>query len=399
MPKKDTRLIQQIKLNNLLSFGPDTPALELENLNVLIGPNGSGKSNLIDCIELIRALPGDLLRALRKIGGSADLVWKGYDILPWEKPNVTISTNIGLLLSNRKKSLNHFLNFGSEAHLFWVDEERIQIVNTAVNVIPTRLFTRNPNKSTIAVIKGNLLKTEEIETNFGSSVLGQLKDYTHYKELTKLGDSYSSIRIYRDWDFGRSSNLRKPQPADMPTDHLMEDLSNLGLYLNKIRRYPTVKKQLLEGLQDLYDGIDDFDVKIEGNTVQVFFVEGDYIIPATRLSDGTLHYLCLLAILLDPEPPPLICIEEPEMGLHPDILPGLARLLVSASERTQLIVTTHSDILVDALSEQPESVVVCEKHDGKTEMNRLKREDLSVWLEKYRLGELWIDGEIGGKRW
>ena len=131
----------------------------------------------------------------------------------------------------------------------------------------------------------------------------------------------------------------------------------------------------------------------------MFFTEGDFSIPATRLSDGTLRYLCLLAILCDPEPPPLICIEEPELGLHPDILPKLADRLVAASERTQLIVTTHSDILVDAMTERPEAVVVCEKHEGRTEMKRLRKEDLAAWLGKYRLGQLWIDGQLGGKRW
>jgi predicted ATPase len=138
---------------------------------------------------------------------------------------------------------------------------------------------------------------------------------------------------------------------------------------------------------------------VEGGSVQVFFTEGDFSIPATRLSDGTLRYLCLLAILCDPTPPPLICIEEPELGLHPDILPKMADLLVAASERTQLIVTTHSDILVDALTERPETVVVCEKHDGQTEMRRLKKDELAKWLDKYRLGQLWIDGQLGGTRW
>ena len=123
------------------------------------------------------------------------------------------------------------------------------------------------------------------------------------------------------------------------------------------------------------------------------------MIPATRLSDGTLRYLCLLAILCDPDPPPLICIEEPELGLHPDVLPKLADHLLAASRRTQLIVTTHSDVLVDAMSEQPESVVVCEKHHGATAMTRLAADDLQVWLQKYRLGELWIRGELGGTRW
>src|ERR1700742_3728706 len=88
--------------------------------------------------------------------------------------------------------------------------------------------------------------------------------------------------------------------------------------------------------------------------------------PAARLSDGTLRYLCLLTILLHPEPPPLICIEEPELGLHPDIIPKVADLLVDASHRTQLIVTTHSEALVSRLSEIPESVVVCERDDRGT---------------------------------
>ena len=181
---------------------------------------------------------------------------------------------------------------------------------------------------------------------------------------------------------------------------LEEDFSNLGLFLNRLKsQFPSAKRAILNALQDLYDGISDFEVNTDGNTVQVFLHEGDYAIPATRLSDGTLRYLCLLAILCDPEPPPLICIEEPELGLHPDILPKLADRLVAASERTQLIVTTHSDILVDAMTERPEAVVVCEKHGGQTEMKRLRREDLTVWLGKYRLGQLWIDGQLGGKRW
>jgi len=112
-----------------------------------------------------------------------------------------------------------------------------------------------------------------------------------------------------------------------------------------LRRDPAVRARLIEALKKLYDGIDDFDVQVEGGTVQVFFHEDGITVPATRLSDGTLRYLCLLAILCHPNPPPLMCIEEPELGLHPDILPTLADLIRKASERCQLIVTTHSDIL------------------------------------------------------
>ena len=77
----------------------------------------------------------------------------------------------------------------------------------------------------------------------------------------------------------------------------------------------------------------------------------------------------------------------------------MADLLVESSERTQLIVTTHSDVLVDALTDQPESVVVCEKHAGQTQMRRLDKVDLAKWLREYRLGDLWTSGELGGNRW
>jgi predicted ATPase len=171
------------------------------------------------------------------------------------------------------------------------------------------------------------------------------------------------------------------------------------LVLNRLRRDPAVKARVLTALKALYEGIEDYDVQIEGGTVQVFLQESGVTIPATRLSDGTLRYLSLLAILCHPDPPPLVCIEEPELGLHPDILPTLAALMREASENCQLIVTTHSDVLVDAMTDTPESVLVCEKHDGATQFRRLSADGLKPWLERYRLGELWTRGEIGGTRW
>jgi predicted ATPase len=94
-----------------------------------------------------------------------------------------------------------------------------------------------------------------------------------------------------------------------------------------------------------------------------------------------------------------MCIEEPELGLHPDVLPTLAGLLKEASQRTQLIVTTHSDVLMDAMSDTPESVVVAERGDNGTTLTRLNADKLKPWLEKYRLGQLWTRGDIGGTRW
>jgi predicted ATPase len=300
------------------------------------------------------------------------------------------------------KPIRHAVAFHPVSQAFSLDDERVEDTEVRYKdeddvYFYYRYQRGQPVVNTVREGQRRLAK-DTIEPD--RSILAQRRDPEAYPELAWLAQSYEKIRIYREWSFGRSAVFREPQKADVRNDTLEEDFSNLGLFLNRLKtRFPAAKKAILAGLKDLYEGITDFDVLIEGGTVQVFFTEGYFSIPATRLSDGTLRYLCLLAILCDPTPPPLICIEEPELGLHPDILPKVAELLIKASERTQLIVTTHSDILVDAMTETPECVVVCEKHDGKTEMNRLSAAKLKTWLEKYRLGQLWIEGQLGGKRW
>jgi len=87
------------------------------------------------------------------------------------------------------------------------------------------------------------------------------------------------------------------------------------------------------------------------------------------------------------------------LGLHPDVIPKIAKLLIDASQRAQLVVTTHSESLVSSLSEIPESVVICERVLDGTTLRRLERERLNEWLERYSLGELWAMGEVGGNRW
>ena len=205
--------------------------------------------------------------------------------------------------------------------------------------------------------------------------------------------------MYSSWEFGRGAGIRDSQSSGVRPSPLKEDLSNLGMFLNRLVLHPNAKALLSERLADLYEGITDYDLYFDPSTVQIRFEEGAFSIPASRLSDGSLRYLVLLALLLDPDPPRFIGIEEPELGLHPDILPKLADFLVDASSRCQLLVTTHSDILVDALSDRPESVIVCEKHDGQTSMRRLDRSDLTHWLKRYGLGQLWTKGQLGGVRW
>jgi predicted ATPase len=244
---------------------------------------------------------------------------------------------------------------------------------------------------------GNQVRLNDLDEV--GSILSQMKDPETYPDLAFFSNLYSDIRIYREWNFGSSSFLRAPQPTDLFPNELAEDFSNLWLFLNYLRRDKSVEQELLSHLRDFQEGIEDFGLDIFANQVQLFLNEGDFIIPSSRLSDGTLKFISLLAILCDPNPPALICMEEPELGLHPDSIAKVAQLLIAASQRTQLILTTHSDLLVDALSNVADAVVVAEKEAGQTLLTRLSQEKLNPWLEEYSLGNLWLKGKIGGVRW
>jgi predicted ATPase len=230
------------------------------------------------------------------------------------------------------------------------------------------------------------------------SILTQLKDATRFPEITYVGRQFGRIRLYRGWYVGRDSEVRRPQRADLANDFLASNAHNLALVVNNLESTTSTMDVLVPWLQRFYEPVRKITTRVSGGTVELLFHERGLRqpIPATRLSDGTLRYLCLLAVLCHPSPPPLVCIEEPEVGLHPDALPAVAELLVEASQRTQLIVTTHSDRLVSALSGVPEAVVVCERTDEGTELRRLEPDRLKEWLERYSLGELWSMGEIGG---
>ena len=390
-------LLERIQLKNLLSFGPQAEELELRPLNILIGTNGSGKSNFVEAIGLLQAAPTDLAAPIRTGRGVADWIWQG-------DPKAGSARVEVIVHPAGREALRYGVEFAERYQRLAVIDERLESTNGDrrshfyMDETSHKLFLGPRGNQSIG--RDDALYTEyPIETS--KSVLAQVRDSKHYPELTCLAEELKRISLYREWTFGRNNVVRSLQKTDLPNTNLAEDNANLGLVLNRLSRDYKVRERMVEALRRLYQEVSDFHVNIEFNTVQVFVQEqeGKVTVPATRLSDGTIRYLSLLAILYDPEPPPVVCIEEPEIGLHPDILPGLAELLVEASERCQLIVTTHSEILVDALTHEPESVIVCDKEEGQTKLRRLNRTDLKHWLDKYRLGELWSSGEIGGNRW
>jgi predicted ATPase len=396
--------LDSLRLDALLSFRPGSDPIALTPLNVLIGPNGSGKSNLIEAIELLHATPTAFAAAIRDGGGAAEWLWKGE--LGGSKKGATIEAVVhganGKLPGRAIPDLRYRLEFRAVGARTEVSDEAIERTKPKAGQQDVFFFYRfQGGRPAINVRqpKGNGWTERHLERQSltpDESVLSQRKDPDLYPELTWLGQQFARIQTFREWSFGRYGALRQPQPADLPTDTLLPDSRNLALVLNNLE-HSDVGPELNRALSTFLPRFKRISTRVEGSTVQ-FNLHEDGLrapVPATRLSDGTIRFIALLALLLSPSPPPLICIEEPELGLHPDALKLLAALMLEASTRTQLIVSTHSDALVSAFTEEAESVLVCEHLDG-TVLRRLDSSKLRFWMEKYRLGEIWRIGELGG---
>ncbi|MEH2269881.1 MAG: AAA family ATPase [Nostoc sp.] len=395
------RFIRTLRLENFLSYGSEGEEIELQSLNVLIGPNASGKSNLIEAIGILRATPTDLPAPFRQGGGINEFLWKGGQENPVAKIEVTLD------YLQRSQNLRYYVNLTSIGQRLELVDEAVENEQRYQSESDVYFYYRYQNGRPVLNINkiennGEPLKRSLRREDLipDQSVLSQRKDPDLYPELSYLSTEFSNIALYRHWQMGRYSEPRNAQKTDLPEHPLLEDGSNLGLVLNNLQHL-IGNRIIIEKLKNFYEAAEELSVRIYGGTVQIFIREEGLIQPiaANRLSDGTLRYLFLMALLLDPTPPPLICLEEPEIGLHPDILSTIAEMLIEASQRTQLIVTTHSDALVSALSEYPESLIVCERDKKGSHLHRQEPDKLKNWLENYTLGDLWRMGEIGGNRW
>jgi predicted ATPase len=393
-------LIQHLHVSGLLSFGHKGIDLPMRKLNVLIGPNGCGKSNLLEVINMFREAPSPLHSIAGPImedGGIHEWLWKEGS--NGEGEPITAIAFCQIASGKKGVCYQHELRLQNNGGSVDVFSESISEVLDGRKKYRA-VFSRTPFSTTLwAKPGGPGRKLRESRLNPGASILAQIRDPGRYAVLNYLQEQYSSIQLYRDWSFGPHAMLRKPGRPDDRADALGRSGLNLAAVAASISG--KTKKQVINGMQILYPDVRDLHVRPgPAGTLQLYLEEANEVeIPAGRLSDGTLRFLALLLILLNPKPAPLTVIEEPEMGLHPDVIPEVAKLLIEASERTQLVVTTHSRMLVDCLGDDPESVIVCEKHDGESVFERLDGKRMKVWLEKYSLGDLWSKGELGGNRW
>ncbi|MBR5940518.1 MAG: AAA family ATPase [Neisseriaceae bacterium] len=356
------------KLNSLSVSGyksiKNIENLELKNLNILIGANGSGKSNFISLFRLLNAvaLGNEKLQLYTQKQGGPD------SLLHFGRKN-TDKIHIELCFD--------------EEYGFKYD---LNLISTNDN----RMF---PN--------------EIIYNNFGINsfsfgIYDALLDINEAKKQTYL---CSNIKTWRIYHFHDTSDTAKMKGVNAINDNLLlkHDAANLAAYLRRIRRqYPAEYQRIVETIRLVLPFFHDFVYRDEENLEYIeleWFHKEDLDTPlkAYMLSDGSLRFICLTTLLLQPLEllPDTIIIDEPELGLHPYAISVLSDIFKQVAEEKQLIIATQSVELINEF--EPEDIIVVEQRNGVSSFKRLSSEDLNIWLKDYSLGELWNCNIIGGR--
>lgn len=401
MNTEESVLLRNITLQGFLSYGPSAATVPLTSLNVVFGPNGSGKSNLVEALSILRAVPRDLPKPIANGGRVKDWLWHDGAAASAEATiEVLIAEGHIAKFATGSPAVRYKLTFGAQGDAFVVLDERIENELPAQgHAKPYFYFGYERGIPILNQKDGSRRELQRADIDSRQSILSQVRDPGSLPEISRLGDLLRRILIYRNWHFGPDAAVRVASALAAPNDILSETFDNLSARLAVLMGRPATKRRLLELLNDLAPGFDDINIVPEGGALALYLVEGNRSIPARRLSDGTLRYLCLLCILLAPDASPLIVIEEPELGLHPDMMPTLRDLLIEASKTTQIVVTTHSTQLADAMTDYADSVLICDKNTGPSQLVRLSQAEVVRHCEHGGLGTQWMSGLHGGTRW
>ncbi len=382
--------LASLTVEGLLSFGA-VARFDFGGLNVLVGPNGSGKSNVIECLRIFKNSPGDIQQTFRD-GGFEEWVSK----YAHEEPVVGLDVSS----TRTNQPLSHLVLFREAKRARTALGEQIA---WRMGSLPEDFIFSSlpPQKPVLYPLDANRRREfERNEFDVQQSVLAQIRDPHDLVGMAMLGDFYAEWRFYTEWGFGRRSVLREPAATDSGESRLSESADNLAFVLNNLqgtRAHDRIKQKLVE----LKEGYSDFVTRVSFGKVGLFLRERSFesLVPAKRISDGTLRFLALASILLSDAPPPLVVIEEPELGMHPDMIRLVASMLAEASKKVQVIVTTHSEQLLTALQDDFDFLFAFDAGPDGSTVRRFSRDEHREWRAEHDLGELWTSGELGGVRY
>ncbi|WP_171818234.1 AAA family ATPase [Pyxidicoccus fallax] len=345
-------------------------SLELGPVNVIVGPNGSGKTNLYRALYLlVAAAEGRLARTLADEGGTPSVLWAGPR--DGKKPvRMTIGVEMGDLAYELScGTVPHYNDpLAPEPDPFRLDpevkEEHLWAFSGGRKVV---LMERKDRTAFLRDAEGTRV-TFPTELWSAESVMDQLAEPHRFPRLSEVQRTLHAWRFYHHFRTDPDAAMRHPQ-VGVRTPVLSHDGSDLAAALLTVREIGD-RRALEQGLEEAFPGSELEVRSLEGRFSLYLHMPGlTRPMSAAELSDGTLRYLCLLAALLSPRPPPFLALNEPETSLHPDLLEPLGRLILRAAKHSQVWVTTHAEALARVMAERSQCEPVhLEKHAGATQV-------------------------------
>ena len=340
--------------------------LQLGPVNVLIGQNGAGKSNFISFFRMLSELIRERLQLYTaRSGGASALLHYGAKTTPEMMARMFFGRN------------GYFIKLAptEDDYLFFAEEQ--------------------------FYFKGN---SGDVHPSLGSGHRETEANAVYQVGYNRIpGYVVPAIRDWRVYHFYDTGPQAPPkQTNDLhDNDRLRSDAGNLAAFLYLLQERHEANYALIRSaVRQVFPRFDDFALRpnpLNPDTIRLEWREreSDYRFGPHQLSDGTLRFICLATLLLQPTLPSTVLIDEPELGLHPSALGVLASLVRSASARTQVIMTTQSVTLLNEF--EPEQVIAVDRVEGASVFRRLEADALAAWLERYTLGEIWEKNVVGAR--
>ncbi len=342
--------------------------LALRPLNVLVGPNGAGKSNFISAFGLLGSIVnGDLQLAVGRAGGASTLLHGG----PKATRRLTLHPHFG------------------------VNQYVASLVPAADDNL---IFERE-----ICYFHGSGHESPydiQIGSGHRESKLHESAEANPGRVADHCLSAMESWRVFHFHDTSPSAGAKQKQQIGDDVA-LRPDAANLAPFLFRLQRsHPDHYRRIRDSVRLVAPFFRDFRLdpdRMNPGRIQLEWAQegSDAYLNAHALSDGTLRFICLSTLLLQPDPPSVIVIDEPELGLHPFAIAQLADMFRSATTSHQLIVSTQSVTLLNQLD--PEDIIVTEQRGGESSFERPDWQALQSWLDEYAIGELWEKNVLGGR--
>ncbi len=379
------------------------------DLNVLIGPNGSGKSNLLILLNLISlSAQKKLWDTVKKSGGFRPLLWNESA----DPIQVKIQTyGEDVKCTNGHAKYWYSVDIGPEDGNYRIQHEKLEYLNQLQLVLtdgskPLSLLEKVTNNQEQLSPVGNGKKKAAIPLRLPEGELDHLecllpifaKRVHDYPDVFYFARQLEKWSVYQDVNFGTRSPVRLP--AVTREEKVVEsDAGNLisvlhTLYNGRDDFRESIDNAMSAAFGDEYDSLDFPEIISQRRSLVVRWKSLKQHQSIYDLSDGTLKFLFLLTVLANPDPSPLVAIDEPELGLHPSMLPIIAEYATEAATRTQVVFTTHSPQFLDAFRDTQPTTSVFGWEDGATTIRNLRKADLEYWIKDYSLGSLFSSGEL-----